>query len=89
MMNFADMVVLGWRPFLDPLNFHSYWWAFLVPLSFLISVTYRAVRMRDLTGYWRAVGVMTAQIIIAMIALGAAAFIFVEFLVPMLAPVRS
>jgi hypothetical protein len=83
------MTLLAWRPFLDPLNLHTYWWAFLVPLSLLISVTYRAVRMRDLTGYWRAVAVMTIQIIIAMIALGAAAFIFVQYLVPLLAPVRS
>lgn len=79
-------VGLAWRPFLDPLDLHSHWWMFLVPLSLLISVTYRAVRMRDLTGYWRAVAVMTIQIIIAMIALGAAAFLFVEFLIPLLAP---
>jgi hypothetical protein len=89
MVSVADMVVLGWRPFLDPLNLHSQWWAFLVPLSFLISVTYRAVRMRDLTGYWRAVGVMTVQIILAMIGLGVAAFIFVEYLIPWLAPMPS
>lgn len=89
MMNLMDMVVLGWRPFLDPLDLHSQWWAFLVPLSFLISVTYRAVRMRDLTGYWRAVAIMTVQIILAMIALGAAAFCFVEFLIPMLAPMPA
>jgi hypothetical protein len=75
-----------WRPFLDPLNLHAYWWAFLVPLSFGISVTYRAVRMRDLKGYTRAVIVMTIQIILAMIALGAAAYLFVEKLLPMLAP---
>ncbi len=80
--------VLAWRPFLDPLDLHPYWWAFLVPLSFLISMTYRAVRMRDLHGYWRGVAVMTVQIILAMIALGAASFLFVEYLIPMLAPVR-
>jgi hypothetical protein len=87
MMILAD--ILAWRPFLDPLDLHTYWWAFLFPLSFLISLTYRAVRLRDLSNYWRAVLIMTVQIIIAVIALGAAAFIFVEFLVPMLAPMRS
>ncbi len=77
-----------WRPFLDPLNLHSYWWAFLVPLALLISVTYRAVRMPDLKGYPRAVVAMTVQIILAMIGLGAAAYIFVEHLLPLLAPMR-
>jgi hypothetical protein len=42
--------------------------------------------MRDLRGYPRAVIVMTIQIILAMIALGGAAFFFVEYLLPMLAP---
>lgn len=77
-----------WRPFLDPLNLHAYWWAFLVPLALLISVTYRAVRMPDLKGYPRSVIAMTVQIILAMIGLGAAAFIFVEHLLPLLAPMR-
>lgn len=75
-----------WRPFLDPLNLHAYWWVFLIPLSFGISVTYRAVRMRDLTGYTRAVIVMTIQIILAMIALWIVSYIFVEKLLPLLAP---
>jgi hypothetical protein len=75
-----------WRPFLDPLNLHAYWWAFLLPLSLGISVTYRAVRMRDLRGYVRAVIVMTIQIMLAMIALWIAAYAFVVYLLPMLAP---
>ncbi len=77
-----------WRPFLDPLNFHSYWWAFLVPLALFISIAYRAVRMPDLKGYVRSVVVMTVQIILAMIGLGAAAFVFVVYLLPVLAPMR-
>lgn len=96
MMMIADMVgglklgwLASWRPFLDPLHLHAYWWAFMVPLALGISVTYRAVRMRDMRGYWRAVAVMTVQIILAMIALGAAAFILVEYLIPMLAPMKA
>jgi hypothetical protein len=76
-------VVLAWRPFLDPLNLHEYWWAFLVPLSLGIAVAYKAVRLRELgAAYWRAVVIMTAQIVLAMILLGAAMFVLLEFVIP-------
>jgi hypothetical protein len=78
--------MLAWRPFLDPLQLHQYWWAFLVPLSLGISIAYKAVRLHDLRHYWREVAVMTAQIVLAMILLGIAMFIFLEFLLPALAP---
>jgi hypothetical protein len=79
-------VFLAWRPFLDPLNLHAYWWAFLVPLSFGISIAHKAVRLTDLGDYWRQVIVMTAQIILAMIVLGIAMFVFLEYVLPLLAP---
>jgi hypothetical protein len=40
------MMLLAWRPFLDPLNLHEYWWAFLVPLALGVAFTYKAVRVR-------------------------------------------
>lgn len=76
----------SWRPFLDPLDLHDWWWAFLPPLAFGISVAYKAVRVTTFEGYWRAVAVMTVQIVAAMILLGVAAFLFVEYLVPLLVP---
>ena len=39
-------MLLAWRPFLDPLDLHGYWWAFLFPLSLGIAFTYKAVRVR-------------------------------------------
>lgn len=83
------MVFLAWRPFLDPLNLHEYWWVFLIPLSLGISITYKAVRLHDvgsMRAYWHQVVVMTAQIILAMIVLGIAMFLFLEFVLPLLAP---
>lgn len=81
---------LAWRPFLDPLNAHGAWWAFLIPLAFLIALTYRAVRLPEPGGilYWRQVLVMTVQIVAAMILLGVAAFLFIEHLLPLLVPMR-
>lgn len=82
----APIPTLAWRPFLDPLGLHAYWWVFLIPLSLLISVAYKAVRVKDLAEFPRQAAVMTGQIIVAMILLGAAAFLFLQYLLPMIAP---
>lgn len=79
-------MILAWRPFLDPMDLHAYWWAFLIPLSLLISVVYKAVRVERLADWPRATLVMTAQIIAAMILLGAGVFCFLEYILPMIAP---
>jgi len=76
----------AWRPFLDPINaFHTWWWILLVPMAFGVSVVYRAVRLPTLERYWPLVLSMTAQIVLAMIALGAALYVFVQIFVPMIA----
>jgi hypothetical protein len=83
------MMLLAWRPFLDPLNLHEYWWAFLVPLSIGIAFTYKAVRVRDLRELPRRTVVLAAQIILGMILLGAAFFAFLEYVVPLIAPIKG
>lgn len=78
----------GWRPFLDPMNvFQTWWWLLLVPMALGVSVVYRAVRLPTLERYWPLVLSMTAQIVVAMIALGAALYLFVQVFVPMIAGV--
>lgn len=79
-------LLLAWRPFLDPLSLHQYWWAFLLPLSLGVSFTYKAVRVRDLADLPRQTLVMTAQVILGMILLGAAVFCFLEYVLPRIAP---
>jgi len=79
-------LLAAWRPFLDPLNLHAYWWAFLFPLALLISVVYKAVRSPTPGAWARESAIMTAQIILAMILLGAAAFCFLEYVLPVIAP---
>jgi hypothetical protein len=75
-----------WRPILDPLSMHEYWWLLLFPLSLGISVAYKAVRVPTLDGYLRAVLILTTQIILAMILLWIAAFLFVGYLLPAIVP---
>lgn len=68
---------LAWRPFLDPLPIHTTWYLFLIPLAFLISVVYRAARVRSMDHYWKGVGIMTTQIVLGMVALALGTYLFV------------
>ncbi len=72
-----ESVLLAWRPFLDPLDVHNTWWIFLIPMAFGISVVYRAARLRSLDRYWRSVLAMTFQIVMGMVLLGVASYLFV------------
>jgi len=73
-------LLLAYTPLLTPLDLHDSWWFTLGPLALGISIAYKAVRMRDLTGFWRAVAIMTVQIIGGMVALAVLAFVIVEVL---------
>jgi len=76
---------LAIRPFLDPLNVHDVWWLFLLPMALGISVVYKAVRLTTLERYWLQVFIMTAQIILGMLALAIASYLFVEVYVRFIA----
>ena len=80
------MMLLAYRPFFDPLQLHEYWWAFLLPLALGVSFTYKAVRVNSLAELPRQTIVMTAQVILGMVLLGAASFCFLEFVLPIIAP---
>ncbi len=74
----------GYTPFIDPIDAHDAWWLTLIPLAFLISMAYKAVRSETLHGYWTNVLAMTAQIVLALLALAAALLLLVELIVPAL-----
>ena len=76
-------LTLAYRPFIDPINAHHWWYLLLIPMALGISVAYKAVRVPDLKEFPRAVAVMTVQIVVAMIALGAASYVCVQYVVPM------
>lgn len=81
--------LVGWVPLLDPIDAHDAWFLFLVPLSFGIAVAYKAVRSRRLDRFWGQVGVMTAQIVGAMVLLWIVSYVVVQVVVPMVAPPGS
>jgi hypothetical protein len=79
------VIELAWRPFLDPIGAHAYWWALIVPLAFLTSMAYKAVRHPTMARYWRSVVRMTVEILVSLLLLGVAAFAFVEYVIPAIA----
>ena len=88
-MNLATFLgpfVAAYTPFVDPLNLHRQWYLLLLPLALLTAVAYKAVRTRDMRRYPVEVLVMAAQILLGMIALALGFLVFVEVLIPLLAP---
>lgn len=76
--------MLAYVPFLQPLNIHDAWWFTLLPMAFFISLAYKGVRLKSLEArsFWRAVAVMSAQIVVALVALAVGLWLFVEHVVP-------
>ena len=81
----ALAVLVAWVPFLQPINgLQPWWYVLLVPLSFGISVIYKALRLPRLDRFWRQVAIMTTQIILAMVALAIALAVFIQVVIPLL-----
>ncbi len=67
----------SFRPFIDPIELHQWWFLLLVPMALLVAMSYKAVRLQTLEKYWRHVALMTVQIVVGMIGLGAATYVLV------------
>ena len=79
----------GYRPFIDPLDVsfagvQTFWYLLIIPLCFLISMAWKAVRVPDLSTYWKQVIVMTLQSLIAMFGLWVLVTVTVLFVMPFL-----
>ncbi|MEM9065882.1 MAG: hypothetical protein AAGB51_10380 [Planctomycetota bacterium] len=88
---FLSLANLPYRPFIDPLDIglpalREWSYVLLIPVAFLVSLTYRAVRSHHTERFWRSVFVMTAQIVLAIVGLTIAAQIFVQIVLPILVP---
>jgi hypothetical protein len=80
------MMLLAYRPFIDPIAADHWWYLLLIPLSLGIAVAYKGVRVAELKDFPRQVAAMTVQIVVAMILLGLASYIFVQYIVPAVVP---
>src|SRR5262249_58964839 len=80
------MTLLAYRPFIDYISADRWWYLLLIPMALGIALAYKAVRVPDLKDYPREVAIMTVQIIVAMIVLGVASYLFVQYIVPAVVP---
>ncbi|MEQ9453961.1 MAG: hypothetical protein RLN76_05130 [Phycisphaeraceae bacterium] len=46
------VVLLAWRPFLDPLPIEDVWLWFLIPLSLAVALVYKAIKLPTLERLW-------------------------------------
>ncbi|MBX3404873.1 MAG: hypothetical protein KF699_15795 [Phycisphaeraceae bacterium] len=76
------------RPFIDPIELHQWWFVLLVPMAFFVAMIYKAVRLQTIERYWWHVCVMTLQIVLGMIGLGAATW-FVVFIIARIVAERA
>ena len=78
------MKFLAWIPFLSPMNWiQSAWYLLLIPLALGVSMIYKAMRVTDIHAYWRQVGVMTLQVVLAITGLAVSLILFVRYIIPM------
>ena len=84
----ASLTLASWRPFIDPVDIHRAWFVLLIPMALGISMVYRAIRMATLDGYWRQVIVMTVQIVLGLMGLGLAVYLFLRYFAPIIIPVQ-
>lgn len=73
----------AWIPFIEPMPTLGSWWPILlIPLAIGISMIYKAIRLPTLRNYAISVGIMTTQIVIAMVLLAIALYLLVQVIIP-------
>ncbi len=82
-------LTLAYTPFVDALPLHDAWYLLIVPMTIFLAIGYKAVRCYHLKHYVREVFVFVVQILGAMALLAIGFTIFVNVLVPLLAPLPS
>ena len=77
------MMYLAWIPFVSPMNWiQSLWYLLLIPLALGISMIYKAIRVTEIHAYWKQVGSMTLQVVLAIAGLAIALILFVRYIIP-------
>lgn len=72
------MLLLAYRPLLDPLPVHGFEWALLPMIAFLMAMAYRGVRSEHMDRYWRGVFKVAGVIVLVMAAASAGSWVLIE-----------
>ncbi|HCT44145.1 MAG: hypothetical protein CMJ35_03440 [Phycisphaerae bacterium] len=83
------MITLAYTPFIDALPLHEAWFLLIVPMTIFLAIGYKAVRCSNMKHYPKEVVIFIVQILGVMALLAIGFTIFVNVLVPMIAPMSS
>lgn len=83
------MITLAYTPFIDALPLHDAWYLLIIPMTIFLAIGYKAVRCYQLKTYTREVIVFVIQILGSMALLAIAFTLFVNVLVPLIAPMSN
>ncbi|MCL4197799.1 MAG: hypothetical protein KJZ69_09940 [Phycisphaerales bacterium] len=75
-------LTLAYRPFLDPIDISGWWWWLVIPMAFLISMVYKAIRVPTMRRYWRQVVKMTVQVMVVMLLMCIGLYVIVLWAAP-------
>ncbi len=82
MTTLLPALLVAYRPFLDPIDVDGWWWWLVVPLVFLISMVYKAIRVPKMRRYWRQVIKMTVQVMLVMFLMCVGLYVIVLWVAP-------
>lgn len=71
-------MVMAVLPFLKPLPLESYWLWLLIPLTVLIAVVYKTIKLEDLRDLPRQAAVLSVQVLLFMAVTAALLWTLVE-----------
>lgn len=83
------MSTLAYTPFIDALPLHDAWYLLIIPMTIFLAIGYKAVRCPDLKKFPKEVIFFIVQILGVMALLAIGFTIFVNVLIPMLAPMPA
>ena len=83
------MITLAYTPFVDALPLHDSWYLLIVPMTIFLAIGYKGVRCTNPKRYPREVVIFIVQILGVMALLAIGFTIFINVLIPMLAPMPS
>lgn len=78
-MNFLlNFIAPAWMPLLEPMPIDDYWLLTLLPVTIIIAVVYKAIRIDDLSRLKKEATVMGLQIIVFMVVAALVLWIVTE-----------
>ncbi len=77
--------MLGWIPLIEPMfGLVGLWYWLVIPLVIGISMVYKAIRIPEDGPWGREVIIMTAQVLVGLVALAVLLGVMIKYVIPFL-----